>query len=531
MESGIHLVGRVDEPGHFSTLNPASGEQLGSYPIASPQDVGFAVARARQAQRWWAELPLVRRSAVLRRTARLICDEKEALARTITAESGKPLAESLVADVFIAINSANFSADNAAAVLRPQRIPHSNPTLRLKSGRLSFEPLGVIGMITPWNYPLAIPAGDIFGALATGNAVVVKPSELTPQSVLELERILSAALDAEGITSQPRPLQVITGMAETGQALINSPIDKLIFTGSVATGRQVATAAAARLLPVILELGGKDPMIVLSDADLDVASSAAVWGSMMNAGQTCLSVERCYVHRSVLARFLDLCRDKMAKINVGNGALDGVDMGPLISVRQMQKVAEQVEDARAQGADILVGGEPMPHLGPSFYSPTLITGLEPSMRLMREETFGPVLPVVAFRSDEEAIGLANDSHYALGASVWGRTEHATAVARRIHASSVLVNDVLTAFAVPDAPHAGFKHSGMGRTHGILGMQELVRSFYVDVDLAPRMKKLWWYPYAGAFAPLAAFADLLHGGGSARLNAVRRALPALFRRRH
>jgi len=251
----------------------------------------------------------------------------------------------------------------------------------------------------------------------------------------------------------------------------------------------------------------------------------------MNAGQTCLSVERCYIHRSVQARFLELCRDKMARIKVGNGADPNTDMGPLISVRQMQKVAGQVEEARAQGAEILLGGEPLPHLGTSFYSPTLITGMEPSMRLMREETFGPVLPVETFRNDEEAVRLANDSNFALGASVWGRTEHATAVARRIQAASVLVNDVLTTFAIPDAPHGGQKQSGIGRTHGILGMQELARSFYVDVDLAPRMKKLWWYPYSGSFAPMAAFADLLHGAGIGRLSAVRRALPVLFRRRH
>ena len=526
MESRIHLVGSTVTGECFATSNPATGQPLGEFPIASAEQVAEAVARARQAQLWWSQTPLVRRSAVLRRVAKLLSAEREALARVITAESGKPLQEALLSDVMVAADAAVFCAENAAAVLRAQSVPHANPALRFKRGELSFAPLGVIGIIAPWNYPLSIPAADAFAALATGNAVVLKPSELTPQTALELDRLIAAAFDAEGLTTQPRPFQVVTGLGPTGQALVDSDIDKLIFTGSVATGRRVAVAAAERLLPVILELGGKDAMIVLDDAALDSASSAAVWGSMMNAGQTCISVERCYVHHTLFPRFLDLCHDKISQLKVGDGSLPDTDVGPLISQAQLQIVDRQVEEARSMGAGILTGGQPLSVLGPNFYAPTLITGVTTAMSLMREETFGPVLPIVPFQTDEEAIQLANTSDFGLSASVWGKTSHATAVARRIRAGSVLVNDLLSGFAVSAAPHGGLKQSGIGRTHGILGMQELVRPVYLDIDLAPRMKKLWWYPYAGNFAPMSAFAEIVHATGLRRLAAALRTLPLL-----
>jgi len=531
MESGIHLVNRPDSQERFSTANPATGEPLSDYSVASAADVFAAVAQVRQAQLWWSRLPQIRRSAVLRRVAQLLNDRKDSLARVITSESGKPLQEALLSDVMVAADAAVFCADNAAVVMRSERIPHDNPALRFKRGRLSWEPLGVIGVIAPWNYPLSIPAADVFAALATGNAVVLKPSELTPETALELERVVSAALDAEGLGALPRPFQVVTGLGPTGQALIASDIDKLVFTGSVPTGRRVAVACAERLLPVILELGGKDAMIVLRDADLDTASSAAVWGSMMNAGQTCISVERCYVHRSVYSTFLARCLDKISKLKVGDGATPDTDVGPLISFKQLQIVDHQVEEARALGAIVHTGGTPMPQLGSNFYSPTLITDVESSMSLMTEETFGPVLPVVPFSTDEEAIALANASEFGLAASVWGRTAHATAVARQIAAGTVLVNDLISGFAVSAAPHGGLKQSGIGRTHGLLGLQEMIRPRYLDVDLLPRMKKLWWYPYSGLFAPMAAFMDFVHAPGlGRRLAALLRTIPMLLIRR-
>jgi len=450
MDSGIHIVGKSGYRDGFSTFNPATGETLANYQVASVDDVADAVARARLAQLWWSRLPLLRRAAVLRRVAKLLCDAREPLARTITSESGKPLQEALLNDVMVAADAAVFCAGNAASVLRPQHIPHSNPALRFKRSQLSFEPLGVIGIISPWNYPLSIPAADVFAALVTGNGVVLKPSELTPQTALDFEALFNRALDEEALTALPRPFQVVIGLGLTGQALVSSDIDKLIFTGSVATGRRVAVAAANRLLPVVLELGGKDAMVVLDDADLDTASSAAVWGSMMNAGQTCISVERCYVHRSIYSRFLTLCRDKISKLNIGDGSLPGTDLGPLISLAQLQIVKKQVEEARILGATVHIGGEPLPNLGPNFYAPTLITDLDHSMSLMREETFGPVLPVMPFSTDDEAVLFANDSEFGLSASVWGRT--ATPPPSPVALPQVLSWSMTSSPPLPSAPH-------------------------------------------------------------------------------
>ncbi len=527
---GIHLVSRSSSE-RFATVNPATGEFLREYPAATEREVGLAIARARQAQQWWAALPQLCRSAVLRRVAALLLEEKDALARVITSECGKPLPEALLSDVLVAAESALFYAEEAAYVLRTEQVPHANPALRFKRGELHWLPVGVVGVIAPWNYPLSIPAADAFAALATGNAVVLKRSELTPQRVLELDRLFSRALAEEGITVTPSPLQVVTGLGPTGQALVAGEIDKLVFTGSVPTGRRVAQTAAERLLPVVLELGGKDAMIVLDDADLDTASSAAVWGSMMNAGQTCISVERCYVQRRVYSRFISLCVEKISKLRVGNGLEAETDMGPLISPRQLQIVEAQVEEARALGATVHIGGHPLGELGSNFYAPTLITDLDHNMRLMSEESFGPVLPVLPFTDDDEAAALANDSEFGLAASVWGSTARATRLARRIQAGTVLVNDVIIGFAVAAAPHGGVKHSGIGRSHGRLGLAEFVRPQFVDVDLVPRMKKLWWYPYGGNFAPMKAFTGLVHGPSlRRRLLAALASLPLIRRKR-
>ncbi len=482
------------ETRRIASVNPANSEILRELECAPESEVRAAVARARVAQAEWADIGLRRRIAIVREFQSKLQQRKSEIAEAITREAGKPMAEALITEVLVVLDAARFLIENGYRLLRDEPIPHGNLAAKLKKGRLRREPYGVVGIISPWNYPFSIPATEALAALVAGNAVVLKPSEFTSLVALELQSLLHAA-------EVPRHVfQVIIGDGPTGAALVHSPIDKLVFTGSVATGKRIAMAAAERLLPVVLELGGKDPMLVLDDADVDVASSAAVWGAFVNAGQTCLSVERCYVHRSLYEPFLKACVEKTKKLRVGDGHHPETDIGPMIHERQLRIVETHVEDAVARGARVLAGGRSLPGLGANFYQPTVLADVRHEMRIMREETFGPVLPVMPFDTDDEAIRLANDSEYGLAASVWTRDSvRGENLARHIQAGTVMVNDVISCFAISEAPHGGVKSSGVGRTHGRCGLDEMVRLKYVDNDLMPAMKKLWWYGYGARFA--------------------------------
>jgi acyl-CoA reductase-like NAD-dependent aldehyde dehydrogenase len=511
----------------ISSVNPATGEVLCELECASVDEVLAAVARARAAQAAWAEQGVRQRIAVLREFQHKLNEKKSDIAEAISREAGKPVAEALTTEILVVLDAARFLIDHSYRLLRDEPLPHGNPAAKLKTGRLLREPYGVIGIISPWNYPFSIPATETLAALVAGNAVVLKPSEFTSLVALALATLLHAA-------SVPKEVfQVVVGDGLTGAALIASGIDKLVFTGSVATGKRIATVAAERLLPVVLELGGKDPMLVLDDADIDTASSAAVWGAFLNAGQTCLSVERCYVQRSLYEAFLKLCAEKARKLHMGPGSDSDTDVGPMIHERQLRIVEAHVKDAVSRGARVLAGGSRMSELGPNFYCPTVLAGVTHEMRIMREETFGPVLPIAPFDSDEEAVQLANDTEFGLAASVFTRdAARGEILARRIHAGTVMVNDVVSCFGISEAPHGGVKASGIGRAHGRFGLEEMVRLKYLDIDLVPSMKKVWWYGYGAAFArQMEGFIDMQFARGiSSRLRGALQAVGVMWRKR-
>jgi succinate-semialdehyde dehydrogenase/glutarate-semialdehyde dehydrogenase len=522
MATDLQLGKRV-----IRAVDPASGEVLQEFACASTAEVFDSVSRARMAQSAWQRTPLRGRLKFIRSFQRLLNERKQQIARTISSETGKPYAEALLSEILVVLDTTRFLLDQSYGLLRDQPVPHGSLATKTKAGYLIREPYGVMGIVSPWNYPFAIPASQALAALVTGNVVVLKPSELTPLSAFELDKLCREAGLPENV------FQLVLGDGSTGAALLQSDIDKLIFTGSVATGKRIAQTAAARLLPVILELGGKDPMIVLDDADIDIASSGAVWAAFMNAGQTCLSVERCYVQRSIYQSFVAMCAEKTQRLQVGRGSDPATDIGPLIHERQLRIIEQHVEDARSQGARIMTGGQRLPSLGRNFYAPTVLADVTHKMQIMRDESFGPVLPIMPFEFDDEAIRLANDSEYGLAASVWTRDRsRGEKIARQIKAGTVMVNDAVSCYAISEAPHGGMKASGMGRTHGKLGLEEMVRTKYIDVDLVPRIKKPWWYGY-GLRMPSAAegFLDLQFAREMRRrLIGGIRSLPLISRRK-
>ena len=490
--------------GKIASVNPATGEVLREFDSAGVEEVRAAVSQARAAQITWHDLGVKQRVAILREFQQLLLAKKSEIAEAITLEAGKPVVEALVSEVLVVLDFARFCVENGYSFLRPEPLPHGNLAMKTKAGCILREPHGVIGIISPWNYPFSIPATESLAALVTGNAVVLKPSELTSLVALKLADLFHAAGVPKNV------FRVVVGDGATGSALVDSDIDKLVFTGSVGTGKRIAQVAAGKLLPVVLELGGKDPMIVLEDADIETASSGAIWGAFTNAGQACLSVERCYVHRRLYEPFLESCARKAKQLKVGNGMNPETEVGPLIHERQMEIVESHVEDARLHGARVLAGGSRMQNYGSNFYAPTVLGDVTHEMRVMREETFGPVLPVTMFDSDAQAVSMANDSEYGLAASVWTRNRaRGEALARQIKAGTVMVNDAVSCFAISEAPHGGVKASGIGRAHGRFGLEEMVRVKYLDSDRLPGMKKIWWYGYGADFTrQMQGFADML-----------------------
>lgn len=502
------------------SIDPATGRVRANFERTPVLQVPQLMLKARQVQAAWAKVPVKERCARLDVLTNKILEARDLLADAVVAESGKPRVEAKFADVFVSLDTADYFFKNGPSLLRPENVPHHSIAAKLKSGSLYYEPLGVLGIISSWNYPLAIPLSQIIPAIAAGNAVLCKTSDFTPECGVLMEKLFRDAGFPAGLVT------MLQGSGDVGQAIIDAHPDKLFFTGSVFTGRHVAEACARQLIPSVLELGGKDAMLVLSDANLDVASSAAVWGSFTNCGQVCLSVERLFVEEGIAEEFTRECVEKTQKLRLGPGSDPSTEIGPLIRPQHVQRMTELIADAVARGAKVLCGGRPRPDLGPNFFEPTVLTGVNSTMQLFRDETFGPILAIQVARDADEAVRFANDTEFALAASVWtADNARGQALARRLRAGTVMVNDLLSGFAIGEAPHGGSGLSGWGRTHGKTGLLEMVNIKYVDTDHLKGLQKPWWYRY-GAELEKAADSFLNFEFGDSLVSKIRHARGAL-----
>ena len=517
------------------SYNPATGAAVGRVRQASAADVQAAVERGRSAFKAWRTTSFAARKRLVMAAREVILAEMDEIAGLISAESGKPVAEAISMEIAPVLDLMRHFAQNAARMLGPRRISIGLYGLLGRSSKIFYHPLGVIGIIPAWNFPFSIPLGEAAMALMAGNTVVIKPSELTPMVGLKIGEIFEKA----GFPDNT--VQIICGDGRAGAALVEASPDKIMFTGSVATGRKISEAAAKNLTPVVLELGGKDPMIVFDDANLELAASAAVWGAFCNSGQSCSSVERLYVQRGAAAKLTSLIIEKTRQLKQGVGGGEDISIGAIISERQLRTVEDHVEKFRAAGAKVETGGK-RPALRNNdsglaegkadeqnlFFEPTVITGVTNEMIPMREETFGPTLPIAVFETEEEAVRLANDSEFGLTASVWTRDyAKGRRVAEKIEAGTVCVNEVLYTHGIGQTPWGGFKNSGKGRTHGAEGLMELVQPQHIHINRFAILPDAWWLPYSPeALKTFRGFATKFASGSLLKTAAL---LPQLWKR--
>ncbi len=484
------IVEHVEQAGEgrrrLRLSNPATLAPLGEIEVASAADVRAAVERARKAQPEWAALSFEARGRYLQRAVRVMLDRHEQLVETIASETGKPDLEAFGTEVMLACDALQFYAKRAKRILADRRIPvHLAKTKKL---RVVYKPLGVVGIITPWNFPFMLAINPVAQALMAGNAVVLKPSEVTPFSGRLVEEIFAAAGLPEGV------LSVVLGDGETGAALVEGGVDKVSFTGSVATGRRVAEACGRQLIPCTLELGGTDPMIVCADADLERAAKGAVYGAFTNSGQVCTSTERVYVVEEVADEFVRRCVEEAGALRQGSSG--EFDVGAMIWPRQVEIVEEHVADAVERGARVLTGGRRNPAEEGLFYEPTVLTDVNHDMRVMREESFGPLLPIMRVPDEETALRLANDSAYGLNANVWTRDKHKGGeLARAIDSGSAVVNDCMITYGVAESPFGGVKDSGIGRVNGEMGLRGYCTAQSIIVDRFGGRSEPIWFPYS------------------------------------
>jgi acyl-CoA reductase-like NAD-dependent aldehyde dehydrogenase len=466
--------------------NPATGSVIQNIPVDSPENVAETVRRVRANQPEWEAMGIEGRYHWLGKLRDWLLDNRERVLETMQRETGKVRADAENEPGYLA-DLINFYGSRAPQFIGEERVRPHSPLLASKKLRIQYRPHPVVGIISPWNFPLILSLGDAIPALQAGCAVVVKPSEFTPLGLSEVVEAWKREIGG------PDVFDCVHGTGETGGALVDE-VDFIQFTGSDRTGRKVMARAAETLTPVSLELGGKDPMIVLADADVDRAANAAAWGGMMNSGQICLSVERIYVEEPAYDEFVNKLTAEVGRLRQGvDDAGSPKDVGAMTSPNQTAIVEEHVSDALAAGARALTGGKRVEGPG-DYFEPTVLVDVDHSMKVMRDETFGPVVGVMKVGNAEEALQLANDSRYGLGASVFGERERAEQVARRVECGAVNVNDVLINYFAMDVPMGGWKQSGIGTRHGEGGIKKYCRSESLVITRFSGKREPTWYPY-------------------------------------
>ncbi|MAG32222.1 MAG: aldehyde dehydrogenase [Deltaproteobacteria bacterium] len=482
----------VSDTGHrrYDVKNPVTLESIGQFDSATEEEVRAAVVRARKAQHGWAAKTFDERAEVLWRLVDTIVERQDEIVELVMRETGKARSEAVSMEVMAPCMQISHYAKRAAKYLATSRRRPTGVMRFAKKLTLIYQPLGVIGLITPWNGPVALAANPLAQALMAGNAVVHKPSEVTPFSAVLLKDLTVAAGLPEDL------YQVVQGDGQTGAALIEAGVDKVSFTGSVATGRKVGEACGRNLIPVTLELGGKDAMIVCRDADIDRAADGAVRGSFFNTGHYCCGTERVYVPESIYQPFVDKVVVQ-AKTLRQDEAGDG-DVGAVFWDKQMDIIEAHMADAKEKGAKVLVGGERNRGLSGYFFPPTVVVDVDHGMDLMKSETFGPIVAIQKVRDEEEAIELANDSAYGLSGNVWTQDlDRGEALGARIRTGSVSVNDIAVTYGIPEAPFGGVKESGVGQVNGEVGIRGYCHLHPIIVDTTKKAQGGYPYTREGA----------------------------------
>jgi acyl-CoA reductase-like NAD-dependent aldehyde dehydrogenase len=495
-------------PNTIPVENPATGEVIATIPIQGAEELAAMAARAREAQPQWEAIGFEGRGRIMRRAQKWFFDNADRVLGQVVAETGKTWEDAQLTDFGYTASALGFWAKQAAKYLADERVPSwNNPVAIGKKLVVRYAPMGVVGVIGPWNFPIVNSFGDCIPALMAGNTVILKPSEVTPLSALLMAEMLRECGMPEDV------FQVATGDGSTGAALI-ARVDCVMFTGSTRTGKAVMKAAADALVPCYLELGGKDPMIVCADANVERAANAAAYWSMNNAGQVCISVERCYVEAPVYDEFVAHVTKTVRGLRQGEPTGVGtVDVGAVIFPPQLDVVDEHVRDAVSKGAKVLTGGHAHTEHG-RYYEPTVLVDVDHTMTCMREETFGPTLPIMKVANTEEAVRLANDSEYGLQASVWtSDIDRGEALARRIEAGTVCVNDAQVNYTALNLPMGGWKTSGVGTRHGSAGIRKYTKTQSLLVTRRALKREPFMFPYkARQTLLLRRFLKLVYGRG-------------------